>query len=287
MEKILITGSNGLLGKHLLKSLNKKNYKVVKFKRKNNLNLTDYNFCKKFLNNNRFNYIINLSAITDIDLCEKNKKFAKDINYKIVKNICTNIADYKLNTFLIQFSTDQFYSKYKKNFENVSNCKNFYTKTKLLAEKECSKVNAIVLRTNFFGKSLTKNRISFTDWIFYNLKRKKKINVADDIMFSPLSIFTICKLINKIIKHKYKGVFNIGSKNGYSKYEFAIKFAKKLDLNVNLIIRVKCKDIKFFAKRNKDMRMKTSKFEKKFIHNFKDLDFEIKKVISEYKTINV
>lgn len=275
-----------MLGKHLSKSL-KKNYKIVRFKRSKNINLSDYNYCKNFLKNNKFNYIINLSAITDIDLCEKKKKFAKKVNYILVKNICSNIINLKLNIFLIQFSTDQFYNEYKKNIENVNIYKNYYTKMKLLAEKECLKINSIILRTNFFGKSITKNRYSFSDWIFYNLKKKNKINLADDIQFSPLSISTICKLINKVLRVKHTGVFNVGSKKGFSKYEFGVKFAKKVNLDTNLINRVKYKDLKFFAKRNKDMRMKINKFEKKFFHNFKDLDFEIKKVIPEYKRIDV
>ena len=56
-----------------------------------------------------------------------------------------------------------------------------------------------------------------------------------------------------------------------------------MKLNSKNIIKVKYKDINFFAVRNKDMRMKVIKFEKKFDYKFKSLDFELEEIISEYK----
>ncbi len=283
MKKILITGSSGLFGLHLQKFLKKRNFKVSTFKRSEKKKLDSLIYCSKFLKKNNFDIIINLSAITDIDFCEKKRKFAKEINFKIVKNICFSIKENNLNTFLIQFSTDQFYFSIKKNFEKIKTYKNFYSYTKLLAEKECAKINSIVLRTNFTGKSLTKKRKSFSDWIFYSLKNEKNIKLASDILFSPLSINSLCLVILRIINKKYKGVFNVGSKKGFSKYEFAIKFAKKLNLNTNLIDEIKLKDLKFKADRNRDMRMNLKKFEKKFNYEFDTLDQELDKVVSYYK----
>ena len=82
---------------------------------------------------------------------------------------------------------------------------------------------------------------------------------------------------------KYNGIYNIGSKKGFSKYQFGIKFAKKLNLQKNLIKKVSYNDISFYAKRNKDMRMKLKKFENKFKYKFRSLDNEINEVIKDYK----
>ena len=263
MNQILITGSSGLLGLRLIKYFRKKKWSIKKFKRNKKNDLSNFHFCNKYLSKSKFDAIINLSAITDIDYCEKNKLFSKKVNYQIVRNICKVVKNKKLNTYLIQVSTDQFYNNLKKNKESNNNCKNFYTKTKLLAEKECEKINSIVLRTNFSGKSLNSKRNSFSDWIYKNLKNKKVINLADDIQFSPLSIKSLCDILNTILIRRINGKYNIGSKIGFSKYKFGIKFAKKLNLDLKLINKVTYKDINFFAKRNKDMRMKVNKFEKK------------------------
>ncbi len=283
MNQILITGSSGLLGLRLIKYFRKKKWSIKKFKRNKKNDLSNFHFCNKYLSKSKFDAIINLSAITDIDYCEKNKLFSKKVNYQIVRNICKVVKNKKLNTYLIQVSTDQFYNNLKKNKESNNNCKNFYTKTKLLAEKECEKINSIVLRTNFSGKSLNSKRNSFSDWIYKNLKNKKVINLADDIQFSPLSIKSLCDILNTILIRRINGKYNIGSKIGFSKYKFGIKFAKKLNLDLKLINKVTYKDINFFAKRNKDMRMKVNKFEKKFNIYLPNLDNEIKKIALEYK----
>jgi len=148
----------------------------VKFKRNKKFNLSNFQCCNKYLIKNKFDDVINLSAITDIDYCEKNKIFSKKVNYQIVRNICEVIKKNQLNTRLVQVSTDQFYNNFSENNEGNNHCKNFYTKTKLLAENECKKINSIVLRTNFVGRSLNKKRNSFSDWIFKNLQNKKIIS---------------------------------------------------------------------------------------------------------------
>jgi dTDP-4-dehydrorhamnose reductase len=286
MKKILITGSSGLLGSSLTRRLNNKVYKIFKFKRNKEFDLSKYNFCLNFLKKNNFYAIVNLSAITNIDNCEKNHRIAKKVNYIIVKNLCRSINSLNLKTYLIQFSTDQFYNDFNKNSEIVKKYKNYYTKTKLLAEGECLNSNAIILRTNFSGKSLSRGRSSFSDWIYDNLSKNIKIKLADDIFFSPLSIQTLCSIIKIILKKKVKGIFNVGSKKGYSKYIFGFKFAKKLNLDTNLIKKVNYKDIKFFANRNKDMRMVLKKFENKFKYKFNSLDHELLKISNDYKRKN-
>jgi dTDP-4-dehydrorhamnose reductase len=283
MKKILILGSSGLLGLNLVEFfLRKNNYKITKFIRKEKKNFNNFSYCIKYLKKNNFDTIVNLSAITNVDECEKNTHKAKRINFEIVKNISKAIDLKKLDTFLIQLSTDQFYNKFKKNNESCTKIINYYAKTKYLAEREAIKINAAILRTNFFVKSKNNKRKSFSDWIFHSLKDNKKINLADDIFFSPISIKSLCKVIDHIIVKKKVGVFNIGSKKGLSKFHFGLKFAKLLKLDTNLIKRVNYKDLKFRAKRPKDMRMQLKKFEKVYLIKFKTLQDEIKLVAKEY-----
>ena len=85
-----------------------------------------------------------------------------------------------------------------------------------------------------------------------------------------------------VIEKQINGIYNIGSKKGFSKYQFGIRLAKKLNLDISLINKVFYKDIKFYAKRNRDMRMKLKNFEKKFKYKFRDLNFELNKVVKDY-----
>ena len=172
MDKVLIIGSTGLLGLHLVSFLKKKKYIIYRFRNNKYNDLSKKSFCKIFFKKNKFDIIINLAALTDVDYCEKNKKNALKVNFNLCRNIYSFSKINNPNIFFINLSTDQFYNNFKKNFENVNRIYNYYTKTKHLTENYMKNKNAIILRTNFFGKSLNlKKRKSFTDQIYYNLKK--------------------------------------------------------------------------------------------------------------------
>ena len=84
------------------------------------------------------------------------------------------------------------------------------------------------MRTNFFGKSRSKNQ-SFSDWVYKSFRSKKIFYLFKDVYFSPLNLFTLSKMIILVIKNidRVSGIYNLGSKNCISKKNFAIKFAKK------------------------------------------------------------
>lgn len=285
MERILLLGSSGLIGSHLGKFLSRY-YEVKKFKRTDKNNFINRKFTEKFFEKKEFDIIINLSAITDIDYCEKNKSKAYEINFMITKNIVDSLLKLKKKTYFIFFSTDQFYNNFKNNNEKKKIIKNYYTRTKYLSENYLKKIKSISLRTNFFGKSEKINkRKSFSDFIYYNLKKNKKIYLTDEILFSPLSIRSLNKIIKIICKKKIVGIYNLGSHDGISKYKFGNIFAKKLNLKIDLIKKVSYKNINFFAKRNKDMRMIVKKFEREIKINLPSLSSEIELVVNEYKKI--
>ena len=126
-----------------------------------------------------------------------------------------------------------------------------------MAEKICLKNKALIFRTNFFGKSISKNK-SFTDWIFRSFKMKKKIYLFDDVYFNPLRIDTIVNIISKIVnKRKYKssGIYNLGTKDALYKNEFGF-FAKKTSIFHKNYVNIKVNKL-LNVKRSKNMYMCT------------------------------
>jgi len=284
----MILGADGFLGSRLCQSLREN--EIIKCGRgkKNDiiLDITKKNNFSDILSKIKPNVIINLIAITDVDACEKNKKEANDVNNIMVKNFVRIIKKSKLmnKVFFLHISTDQVYSGNGPHKENYTKPENIYSKSKLKGEKHIKKINGCVIRTNFIGKSLIKKK-SLSDWVYQSLKNNKKINAFKNVKFSPLNIETLCAYINLIIKKKISGVYNLGSKNGFSKAEFVLKFAKKLNLNTNLIKFIDYKKKMLLAKRPLDMRMNVKRFENKFNVVIKDLNYEINLLSKEYKKI--
>jgi len=289
MIKVLILGSSGLLGKYLFYEL-KKNKKIILYNtglNKRKFDFTKKKQLKKILVSKKPNLIINTIALTDVDKCEKKAKYSRKVNFEIINDIFKLKKDENLNFNLIQISTDQLYN-YKNNKGNTEKSKTYlmnnYSKHKRMSELVCIKNKALVFRTNFFGKSLSKNK-SFSDWAISSFKSKKKLYLFNDVYINPLRLSTIVKILSILIKkkqHIYNGIYNLGSKNKISKKEFAILFAKKMkvfhdnyySININKILKVK---------RPTNMFMNVDKFEKKFNITLPSIKNEIIKEIRNYK----
>ncbi len=265
--KILIFGGSGLLGSALRSYFLKNKYNVFTTSNRNKadflINKLSKEKFKKIIQKIRPNIIINCIALTDVDKCEKKISSSILLNANIVNLIISSIQEVKLKSHFIQISTDHVYDKspsQKKNFEDDVSLTNIYSITKYLGEKISINYNkSTVLRTNFFGKSLIKSKISYSDWIIKNLKNNKKFEVPGNVYFSPVNLKYIGFIINKIIKKKIYGTYNLGSSNALSKYEFAKKIAKLKKLKVNLI---KKRKNNFANNRPTGMAMSSRKIEK-------------------------
>lgn len=288
MKKIIIFGSSGLFGKNLQHRLSKDKYNLILHSRNNNSNLSfnlfDQKEIEKCLNLHEPDVVINLVAITDVDHCESNPKEAYLSNSLIPHNIAQSIINVNKDIYLIQFSTDHLYDSASPSKEGDVIIKNSYALSKFCGDMAVLQYpKSIVMRTNFFGKSIQNTRYSFSDWIFNSLSDKIKIKLLNDVFFSPLSINTLIRIIENLIHQKPTGIFNVGSRSGFSKADFGVMFAKKLNLNLNLIESISYKEANFYnANRPLDMRMNVTKYEDFFNETLPVLEEEIFLVVKDY-----
>ena len=230
------------------------------------IDITKFNDLNKLLNKCNPDLIINCAAITNIDLCEINKKISYSVNVLSLKKIFLIKKKNKLKFKLIQISTDQMYNN-KKNISSNENAKTFkhneYTKQKLECEKICLKNKCLILRVNFFAYD--EKNIFF--WILKMAKSKKKINLFKDIYFSPISVISLSKIISKIIPKfintNIYGLFNLGSANSINKSNFCIYILKKIK-KVQCNYRIVESHNFLKTKRSTNMSMDINKFQEIF-----------------------
>ena len=281
MEKVLVAGGTGLLGTFLVKQLNDQGIKNISHGHKSeaqlNFDMTDFNQVKMFLDKINPKLIVNLVCLSDVEKNEKDYQLAKKLNIQPVVNISKWINSKEENIKFIQVSTDHVYDKEGINCEEDVVIKNNYAETKFEAEKIALSANALILRTNFFGRSLNPNRESFTDWIDRNIERQNfPLNLFNDVYFSPIHISTLSEIIIKLFKSYNSGVYNLGSKDGMSKAQFALEYSDILKNDKSKIKLTSIDKMKFAANRPKGMMMDISKFEKKFNIELPSLREEIK-----------
>ena len=274
--KTVILGGTGLLGSSIYHNLisNKYNCLTTSKNKKSNLktNHLSKNIIHKFLKKNQPNLVINCVAETNVDLCNKDFIHAYKSNVLTVKNIVTCLNELKRNCFFVHISTDQVYDSKKASNEKNINISSNYAYTKFLSEYEAIKYKkTLILRTNFYGQSKSINRKSFSDFIISNLKKKTKIRLAENIFFNPVHLNFLNTIILRLIKKKVTGIFNLGSKDCISKYDFGVSIATKLNLDKKYIIKYRS----IYKKNNRPLNtfMNTNKLIKKikinvpFVHD--------------------
>lgn len=280
----LILGSNGLLGKKISEILKQKNQSLLKIARSKsdfNIDLNNHKKLNNFLKKYKFKYVINCAAIINLNLCEKNKILATKTNYTLPKFLA-NISN-KLNFKVIHISTDHVYCS-KKNVLNSETDKikaiNFYAHTKIIAEKAVKIAKKyLIIRTNFVGKKNLKNP-SFTDWVYFSSKNKKKVKLFDNMFTSTLDVNSCAKYIIKLALSNSRGIYNLGSKNQISKKDFALKFIEKLDLTLkydSVTSNI------YKVKRSNNLGLNIKKIEKKLNEKMPTVNKVINNLVKDYK----
>ena len=238
--KILVTGSYGQLGRSLFNHL-KSNNEIFWTGRNIPLNENGFylDICdrlnlKDLISLHNPDILINLAALTNVDLCEKNSDLAREINTNGVRNIC-DIFKGKI----VQLSTDYVFDG--KNGPYVEEDEVFplsvYGKTKLEAENIVSSHNSdnLIIRGNVLYDNCLSTRASFLNWVVQSLIEKTPINVVDDQINNPTWAQSMAKIIGLCVEKEISGIYHWGDAEFVSRYEFAKMIAKHYNLETELI----------------------------------------------------
>lgn len=268
--KILITGSNGLLGQKLVYKL-KQNSEVslVATARGENrlidkggyiydsLDITNYTNVKSVFEKHQPDVVINTAAMTNVDACETNRENALLMNSTSVKHqvqVLESLQNSTYNPHFIHLSTDFIFDGTHGPLteEEKPNPLSYYAETKLKAEEivMASKLKWAIARTVLvYGIVDNMSRSNIVLWVKQNLEQGKIINVVDDQFRTPTLAEDLADGCILIAEKKAQGIYNISGKDFMSILELAQKVADYYKLNKKLINPSKSTDIKQPAKR--------------------------------------
>lgn len=283
-KKVLVTGATGLLGSTLVPFLKEKQYQVVAQGNSNGgdiqFDLTNREETLRQLDIIKPDLIVHLVALTNVDLCEEEPQKAHALNCGVLENIVSWIKSND-QCQLINISTDQIYDGEGPFSEVQTKPSNYYGFSKYCGELITNTVDGVNLRTNFFGKSRCHHRKSFSDWLIESFNNQEKITLFTDVFFSPLSLTTLCEMIATISEKPIPGTYNLGSKEGKSKRDFAYELADLLNLDTSSSVDSVSKNKNLKAYRPQDMRLVTDLFEQTYQVELNTLKNEIKKEYGE------
>jgi len=292
--KFLVTGSAGLVGQQVVKYLSKSNQVFSCYNESKpeygdsvKMDLKNYEMISSVLTEIKPDVVIHLGAMTGVDLCEKEKTSASEINTKATEIIAKECS--KLNSFLVYVSTDYVFDgnfgMYKE--DDVANPLGFYGKSKLEGEKAVQNfsTNWCIARTSTpFGLHPTKK--SFPMWVIENIQKQKQIDVLIDQFTSPTYIPNLSRMLIEISERRITGIIHAAGASKISRYQMASMVSDKLNLDGTLLKQISMNKMKWVAQRPKDSSLDVSRASSILNEKPQKIDQSLNLFIDEMKSKN-
>jgi dTDP-4-dehydrorhamnose reductase len=273
-----VTGGTGLLGTRVVPCLREAGFDVMSHGLRDEADvradLLSRDDTRLMLDSIRPKAVVHLVGATSVDRCEADPDWAYGINVLTLHHVVDWIQE-SGDSQLIYMSTDHMYDGIGKNSEEDVNLRNVYALTKLWAESAAARVDGTIIRSNFFGRSHSSGRASFTDWVRKAAERPCDVTLMTDVVFSPLSMETLSGVIRDLLRLAIPGVFNAGSQDSMSKRDFALMIAERMGLSLDGSKDGTLQDLTLGARRPTGMAMNSRRLEAKLGSRFLTLREEL------------
>lgn len=225
---ILITGTTGLVGNYIynsFKSLNVGN--IIGTSRSGSssvdyqIDLTNPDKVKELARRVHADVVIHTAAISKTDICQENRERCYEANVESTNNL---ILAYPQAKF-VYFSTYAVYNTSEGKCQESApvSSTNYYIETKLLGEKHIlsTKFPLIFRPSVIFGfLKYSRDSKNYFMQLVENIRLKKTTRSPIDQYFNPVLVNVVSEIVRQGIEKDINGIYNIGSNEDISKYEF-------------------------------------------------------------------
>jgi dTDP-4-dehydrorhamnose reductase len=248
--KILVTGSNGLLGQKLSELIQSKagDELIATARGKSSVPLPEGTFhemdicsatgVERVFERTRPDVVIHGAAMTQVDKCEQEREACWTTNVHAVGNIVR--ACEQTGARLVHVSTDFIFdgSTGPLTEEAIPSPVNYYGESKLAAEKIviASKIHWSIVRTVLvYGITNDPGRSNIVLWVKESLEKGKTIQVVNDQWRTPTLAEDLATGCYLAATKKASGIYHICGKDLMTPYEIAIRTADFFHLDKSLI----------------------------------------------------
>lgn len=205
---ILVTGSNGQLGKELKDLSHSFPQFDIIFLSRTDLPIHHFELVRNYFATLKPAFCINCAAYTAVDRAEEEKDLAFLVNGEAVGVLAAICKEH--NTKLIHISTDYVFdgrSKIPYKEDAITNPQCVYGASKLEGEKQALQLNpdVIIIRTSWVYSSYGKN---FVKTMMRLMNERNEINVVNDQFGSPTYAADLAESVMQVIANCQLSVFN-------------------------------------------------------------------------------
>jgi dTDP-4-dehydrorhamnose reductase len=257
-ERVLIVGSNGLLGQKVvellvrgsgyslvLASMEPKPLRELISVEYHQLDITSKKDVRDLAGRTEPRVIINCAAMTNVDACETEREAAWKINVGGVENLAE--AARRTGARLYHVSTDYVFDGKNGPYaeDDRPDPLSYYGKTKLASENalRTSGLEYFIARTMVLYGYAAGVKPNFALWLIQSLGQKTAVRVVDDQWGNPTLVDDLAYGIVRAVELGKTGVYHIAGRDIVSRYEFAVRLARFFGYNPALIKPVKTADL--------------------------------------------
>lgn len=263
--KLLITGSNGLLGQKLVDYCLQKEIDFIPTSKGENRNskcpseiyqttdITNRDEVIEVISKHQPTHVIHTAAMTNVDQCELNPEECELINVKATQYLVE--ACNAVNAHFQLLSTDFVFDGEKGNYveDDEVNPLSVYAKSKVDAEaivkSQSTTENSIVRTIIVYGnaESLTKSNI--IAWAKSALEKGDPLTIVDDQFRAPTWAEDLAAGCMGVFEHQETGVFHVSGPETMSIYDLVIRIGKYFGLPTEQVSKISSTTLNQAAKR--------------------------------------
>jgi dTDP-4-dehydrorhamnose reductase len=308
MKKILVTGSNGLLGQKIIyQLLEMKTYEIIAAARGENrlneqrgytyhdLDITNEKQVHEIIDYYQPDVVIHPAAMTNVDACEKDHEGCYAANVLAVKYFTQALKKNKTTGYdphFIHLSTDFVFDgkngPYKET--DTPHPLSYYAESKLESEKvvETSGLKWAIVRTIIiYGVTDGNQRSNIVLWVKNSLTNGQRINVITDQHRSPTLAEDLAQGCISIAEKGATGIYHLSGPETHSIWHLAEIIADYWKLDKTLMNPVTSQELNQPAKRPPmtgfilDKAKKDLGYQPKtFLEGLKVVDEQLKKMLN-------
>jgi dTDP-4-dehydrorhamnose reductase len=228
--KILMTGSDGLVGTSILPQLAEE-FDVIPYV-ESQWDITSPEQSEAVIGEVRPDVLLNLAAITDVDGCEDRAQLAYRVNGDapgLLSQIC-----HRHGVQIISFSTDYVFDGKKASpwlETDTPNPMSTYGKSKRLGEEKALAANprSLIIRTEWIYGDKGE---SFVTKVLRRAKDAGRVDVVNDQTGTPTYAKDLARPIAALAKTDAHGIFHVTNDGYCTWYDFAVHVFARLAMNI-------------------------------------------------------
>jgi len=267
LKRILLTGSNGLLGQKLVKliqqeyagryqllasSKGKNRIKSIEGFEFRSMDISNSKAVNEVFNDFKPHYLINTAAMTNVDACENDKAGCRQANIEAVKIL--GEACEKHQTHFVHLSTDFIFDGENGPYaeDDKANPLSYYGWSKLEGEKVVEQLNcpwAIARTIIVYGIAEHMSRSNIVLWAKSALEKGDPLNIVNDQFRSPTLAEDLAKGCMQIVENEAHGVYHLSGKDLMSIIELVKRVARYFGLDETQLSEISSESLDQAAKR--------------------------------------